>query len=98
MNILSKLLEFRGIKDFSELSQEERQQFTEWQHILEKDEIGGKEIAEFCEAALKTIEQRFEEEVSQAKLQSLTTQHTVYRKLRDLVQAPTHSAKHLWNT
>jgi len=39
MNILSKLLKKRGIKDVTELTEDERVEFDNWQKVLNKEEL-----------------------------------------------------------
>lgn len=88
-HILTKLLNFRGINNVNELDQEEKAQFDQWRAILDKEDIGIKDILEFSKNAIKSIEKQFEDpELSQRKMESLVVQHTIYRKFVELIEAP----------
>jgi hypothetical protein len=89
MNILSKLLKKRGIKDVTELDKEEKQQFEQWQKVLNKEEITIKDITEFCDGAIGTIEVQFGDvDISNEKMSKLALQHAIYKKIRGVINAP----------
>lgn len=89
MNILSKLLEYRGIKDTSELDSEERLQFEGWKKILENDEVRISDIVEFCDTSLSNIEAQFGDIEADDKTKArLALQHTIYRSIKNMIQSP----------
>jgi len=89
MNLLSRLLEKRGIKDRSELAGEEREQFNRWQGILSGGDITVDKIKEFCETQKSIIDTQFEnKDNSVQKNERLIVAHTIYSKLIRLITAP----------
>lgn len=95
-NILSKIFKKRGIKDVTELNTDERQQFEQWQAVLNKEEIGIKDIVEFCDGAMGMIEAQFGDiEIADNKMAKLTLQHSVYKKFKDLINAPATEKENL---
>lgn len=88
-NLLSKLLQKRGIKDYSELSEEEQKQFDNWQKTLSKDELENQDIKKFCQHQLIGIGVAFEDlEIDQRKQDKLVAQHAVYSALVRAIDAP----------
>jgi|APSaa5957512576_1039674.scaffolds.fasta_scaffold28368_2 hypothetical protein len=95
-NILSKIFKKRGIKDITELDKEEMQQFEQWQAVLNKEEIGVKDIVEFCDGAMGMIEAQFGDiEIADNKMAKLTLQHSIYRTFKDLINAPATEKENL---
>ena len=89
MNILSKLLQKKGIKSVEELTQEERRDFDQWKRVLSKEDINTKDIEEFCSAQIKTIEAQFKDlSISKEKLERLVLLHSVYSSIKDLINSP----------
>ena len=87
--ILSRLLVKRGLKDATELTDEERIDFDNWQKVLGKDEVEIKDILEFCEGAMGAIEVQFgDTEIPDGRMAKLTLQHSIYKKLRDVITTP----------
>lgn len=97
-NTLSLLLNKRGIKDSTELTDEEKVQFETWNKILSKDELELSDLSEFCEGSLRVIETQFKDmEISDEKLKRLTIQHGIYASLRDLIVSPQAQREQLEN-
>ena len=89
MNILSKLLKKRGIKDVTELTEDERVEFDNWQKVLNKEELTIKDITEFCDGAIGAIETQFGDvDMSNDKTAKLTLQHAIYKKIRGVINSP----------
>ena len=88
-NILSRILQKRGIKDVTELTKEEQVDFGNWQTILNKEEITVKDITKLCDSVIGAIENQFGDiELSNEKIAKLTLQHSIYKKIRNLMNAP----------
>lgn len=89
MSILDKILSKRGIKDASELSEEERKTFDEWRGILSKDELTTENIKEFCKTQCEVIEGKWSDlNLEQAKKSELIPYHTVYKTLLKVIESP----------
>lgn len=54
--LLAKIIQKRGIKDVTELTSEERQQFDAWRVTLSEGEITVESIARDCEIQISVIE------------------------------------------
>lgn len=88
-NIISKLFNKRGIKDSSELSEEEKGQFEQWQAILAKESLTVSDIIEFCEGQVANIEAQFKDlDNSSEKQNKLVIQHNVYKTLINIIKSP----------
>jgi hypothetical protein len=95
-NILSQLLQKRGINDVNELSKEERVEFDNWNAILSKDEVSIEKIAEFCQSQIAIVERSFDDlERSPQKTDRLVLQHTIYSKFLNLISGPKHEREAL---
>lgn len=89
MDILSKILGKRGIKDASELSAEEQETFNQWKKTLAEEPISLESIKEFCEYQLVVIQQGFKDlDRSPQKTERLVLLHGVYSAIRDLISNP----------
>lgn len=89
MNIISRLLEKRGIKDVSELSVEEKATFKTWEAILSKEQLTLEDVKKFCESQVVVIESKWKDlnETNQKKAE-LIPYHTVYKTLLQAIDAP----------
>lgn len=95
-NILSKLFQKRGIKDATELDQEERQQFDEWQLVLNKPDATIEDVVKFCDGAITSIEAQFGDlDVPDEKKVKLTLQHAIYSNIKNIINAPTAEKENL---
>ena len=88
-NLLLRLLQKRKIKDFTELSEDERETFEGWKKVLAKEDLEIKDISKFCESQLDYIETQFKDlDISSQKLGRLVLLHSVYSTLRNLIEGP----------
>lgn len=89
MNILDKLLNKRGIKDPSELKEEERVIYDQWKSIISKEELTLADLKNFCETQLAVIENRWQDySVEQRLKNELLPYYTVYRTLLKVIDSP----------
>ncbi|MBI5573486.1 MAG: hypothetical protein HY919_02900 [Elusimicrobia bacterium] len=87
--ILSKLFQKRGIKDYSELSPEEKKDFDSWKLILDKDELSLGDILKFCNSQIEMIESKWRDlNLEQQKKAELIPYHTCYKTLAGAIQSP----------
>jgi len=89
MSILTQLLKKRGIKDTTELSNEEKRDFDRWNQILSKGEMSVEKILEFCKNQKQVIENQWTNLDNDAiKNERLVIQHTIYSKLIAAIVSP----------
>jgi len=89
MNILSKILAKRGIKDASQLTKEERLDFDNWTAILSKEELTMADIKEFCKSQVDIIEGKWSDlNIENSKKAELIPYHTVYSVLLKVIDSP----------
>jgi hypothetical protein len=94
--LLNKLFEKRGVKDVGELTPIEAEDFERWQKILNKEKLEVSDISEFCETQVKVIEKQFENlDNIKKKDDKLIMQYVVYKKLLDLIEAPSRERETL---
>jgi hypothetical protein len=87
-NILSSLLKKKGIKDASELTPEERQDFDKWKKIL-SEEVSVETIKEFCKYQISIVESRFASGDNTDKQDAfLKASLNVYLNLLKAIEAP----------
>lgn len=97
MNIISKLLEKRGVKP-EELSSEEKATLKTWELTLSKGEITVPSISAFCEANIMQIESQFKDlENSKNKIERLVLLHSVYKSMLGIINSPKHEKENLEN-
>lgn len=88
-NLLQKLLEKRHIKDISELSQDEAEQFDKWEAILSEGEITVDKIKRFCEVQLGVIETQLKSfDNTPQKNERLIIYFNIYKTLSNLINSP----------
>jgi len=88
VNLLSKILQKKGIKDTSELSPEERQDFDRWKAILSKD-VSVETIKDFCKFQISVIENKFATGENTDKQDAfLKASLNVYLNLLKAIEAP----------
>lgn len=96
MSILQKILKKRGIEDVNELDLEEREQFEQWRKTLSEDEISLDSVKDFCETQVRNIEAQMKDlERSTEKTDRLVTQHTVYKSIIGIIEAPQEMKENL---
>jgi mRNA-degrading endonuclease HigB of HigAB toxin-antitoxin module len=89
MNILSKILAKRGIKDVSQLTKEERLDFDNWTAILSKEELTTADIKEFCKSQVDIIEGKWSDlNIENERKAELIPYHTVYSVLLKVIDSP----------
>lgn len=86
-NILSKLLNKRGIKDTKELTQEERVVFDNYEKVLSKDRLSVDDLQLFLSGQISLIETKWKDYEYKDK-EKLIPYHTVYKTLLETIQAP----------
>ena len=97
MNILSKLLEKKGLKP-EDLSPEERGTIEQWQKTLSEGEVTLKTITTFCDHNIGYIENQFKDlNNSDEKIKRLALLHSVYSSLRNVINAPKAEKENLEN-
>lgn len=87
--LLEKILRKRGIKDISELQDEEKATFDNWKSVLGKDELTVDDIKTFCASQVELIETRWKDyALENAKKAELIPYHTVYKTLLTAIDSP----------
>lgn len=87
--LLEKLLSKRGIKDVTELKEEERETFDKWQATLTAKKLEVDDLRRFCEAQKSMIEGRWRDQSNEPMLnERLITQHVVYSLLIEVMEKP----------
>ena len=96
MDILSRLLGKRGIKDVSELSTEEQETFNQWKKTLSEDTVDIDTIKGFCDYQLSLIDQGFKDlDRTPQKTERLVLLHNVYSSLKGIIDNPQVAKKSL---
>lgn len=89
MNILSELFKKRGIKDYTELSSEEKVQYEEWKTVLSKENLTISDVKDFCLDQLSLIEVQFKDlDRDFSKTDRLVLLHSVYTAIMTLLDSP----------
>jgi mRNA-degrading endonuclease HigB of HigAB toxin-antitoxin module len=87
--LLEKLFNKRGIKDTTQLTKEERQDFDNWTAILSKEELTTEDIKEFCKSQVDIIEGKWSDlNIENSKKAELIPYHTVYSVLLKVIDSP----------
>lgn len=95
-NLLSSLLNRRGIKDASELSGEEKQSFESWQKVLVEEEVTPQSMADFCTNEIAAIELQFKDlSRPEYKTERLVLLHSVYSALLSFIKGKKHEKEAL---
>ena len=87
MNLLSKLLEKRGISKVEELSIEEKVVFDRYKVVLTGEAVTIDTLKEFCKAQIAIIEARFAAPVTEHDVYLKACLH-VYLNLLKAIEAP----------
>lgn len=86
---LQELLDKRGVKDVTDLTPEEAQQFDSWNKTLSEGELTVPKIKEFCELQLHTIDTQMSKlDNSHQMNDRFILLHTVYTKFINLIESP----------
>lgn len=95
-NLLSKLLQKRGIKSVNELSQEEKVTFENYERVLSKDKVSIDDFENFLKTQIGIIENKWQDlETPQAKKAEMIPYHTVYSVLLKVIKSPDLERKNL---
>lgn len=77
----------KNIEDVTKLSDSEKYDFDRWNKILNKESLTIDDFKEFCETQRSVIEKQFAN-LDKEKNDKLIVQYVVYKKLLDLIEAP----------
>ena len=87
--ILTRLLNQKGIKNVTELSSDEKTDFDRWESILSDGEMTVEKIVVFCKNQLNIVENQWKNlDASTLKNERLIIAHTIYRALLDAIEGP----------
>jgi hypothetical protein len=88
-NILTRLLNKRGIENSTELSQEERVQFDTWNRILSKESVTLQDFSQFCDVQIGAIDRALEDvDRTSERTDRLVVQRVVYAKIKSFLTSP----------
>ncbi len=97
MNILSKLLEKKGLKP-EDLTSEEKGTIEQWKKTLSEGEITIDTILMFCNNNISYIENQFKDlNNTKEKLERLVLLYSVYSSLRNIINSPKTERESLEN-
>lgn len=94
MNLISRIMEKRGIKNVEDLDREERATLERWEKILSESEITVNKIREFCAAQISTIEGKWRANPENPSV-NLIHYHNVYKTLLSLIDGPRSERENL---
>ena len=93
--LISKILHKRGIKEITELNEEEKATFDKWQKILTTEEITMETLTEFITEQKARIDSKLSDiEYPKEKKLDLLPYLSIYKALLGLIKAP-RSAKEI---
>lgn len=88
-NLLSRLLNKRGIHDPNQLDKEEQELFEQWQKVLNTEELTLEDVKKFCKGQLGIIEAKWADyDKDNSKKAELIPYWTVYSILLKTIDAP----------
>ena len=88
-NLLTKLLNKRGINTAIELDTDERADFDRWNLVLSKEELSVEDIKHFIQQQLNIIENKWSDyNMEQNKKNELLPYYTVYKTLLAVIASP----------
>src|SRR3990167_2136567 len=95
-DILSRILQKRGLSSVDELDKDEKQTFQEWQAVLTKDELSTQDIRNFCQSQISVVEGKWADlNTSNEKKAEMIPYHTVYKLLLSAIDSPKASLEAL---
>lgn len=95
-NLLSNLLKVRKIRDVTELTEEERTTFANYERILNKTKVTIDDFENFLKTQIATIEMKWQDLSMPATAKAeLLPYHTVYNVLLKVIGAPDTERKNL---
>lgn len=87
--LLEKLFRKRGIEDATQLNDEEKANFDQWQAILSKDELTLSDVKQFCASQVQIIESKWTDyNLEQGKKAELIPYFTVYKAILAAIDSP----------
>lgn len=88
-DLLEKLFRKRNIKDATQLDDEEKVVFENWQKILSKEEMTIDDIKHFCQSQIEVIEGKWKDyTVAQYQKAEYIPYHTVYKTILQAIDSP----------
>jgi len=89
IDILTRILNKKGIKDASELDTEEQETFNQWRKTLSEEPVTVDTIKEFCDYQLTLINQQFKDlDRTPEKTDRLVLLYNVYSSLKGVIDNP----------
>ena len=89
MPILEKLLKKHGVKDVTELREDEKAVYDKWDRILSDGEMTLEKVLKFCDAQIALIDQKLANlDNSAEKVGKLVIYRIVYKSMRDAITSP----------
>lgn len=88
MNLLSKLLEKRGIDKVEDLAPEERAVYEKWRVVLTGETVSVESIKEFCKSQIRLIEDKIASQQTLDSQMYLAPCLHVYLNLLKAIEAP----------
>ena len=86
---LQKLLIKKGIKDTSELNDEEKAIFENWNKVLSKEELSVNDIREFCQNQIDVINGKWKDlNLENSRKAEMIPYFTVYQTLLQAINSP----------
>lgn len=88
-NILSRLLQKRGISNPEDLSIDEKNDFERWRRVLSDGEITIDKVTSFCDNQIGLIEGQWKDlSNTNQKNERLILLHTVYKAIKNVIVSP----------
>ena len=88
-NILTKLLQKRGIESVNELDKDEKQDFESWQAVLNKDELTVEDIKKFCQGQVDVVSNKWaDHNIDNDKKAQLIPYFVCYTTLLKAINSP----------
>lgn len=88
-SLLADYLEKHGIKELSELTDDEKLKFDSWNKILSEGEVTTGSVAEYCKNQMKIIESQWRRtDIDAVRKGELIPYHVTYSVLYDLITKP----------
>lgn len=94
--ILQEWLDKTGVKNFTDLTSDEKVTYERWNLILSQGEVTVKSITAFCESQKSVIEGLWKDLSNpQMKNDRLIAQHVVYSTMIEAIKAPLSERENL---
>ena len=88
-SLLEKLLRKRGIKDYQDLDEPEKETFDNWNAQLSKEELNLEDVKEFCKTQVAVIEGKWSNlDTENTRKAELIPYHTVYKAILTAINSP----------